>query len=287
MDSVTQLMTVAEQLAVTVARTHCQPPICISRLKDQIHHSATHSTQVIQNALSTDLKQQQLIDEIRDFAMIYTKIALRDHRLFFEHFRNVRIFETTSALKNTRIPHPLADARRVSILIVGGGIGGMATALSFAQAGVRVRLLERNVEFGEVGAGMQLAPNCSRLLDQLGILKQVQLNAVFPKQIVWMDALSGERLAAIDLGKQFLETFGYPYIVVHRADLFQALYQGVCSQFHDHYGNQSTRDQCGRETEVNYGRMCRWNAVWLWSGHCCWRPLVIIEKVCLWRWTTD
>ena len=228
-DSVVKLMTMAEQLAATVARSHREPPICISRLKNHTKHTATDPTQMIQNALSSSEKQQQLIDEIRTFAMIYTNIALRDHRLFFEHFRNVRTFQTTNIVKNTRIPHPLADARRVSILIVGGGIGGMATALSFAQAGIRVRLLERNIEFGEVGAGMQLAPNCSRLLDRLGVLKQVQVNAVFPKQIVWMDALSGERLAAIDLGKQFLETFEYPYIVVHRADLFQALYQACAA----------------------------------------------------------
>ena len=101
----------------------------------------------------------------------------------------------------------------------------MATALSFARAGVRVRLIEKNQEFIEVGAGMQLAPNCSRLLHRLGILEKVQANAVFPKQIVWMDALSGERLTAIDLGEKFIKTFGYPYIVVHRADLLHVLYQ--------------------------------------------------------------
>jgi salicylate hydroxylase len=113
----------------------------------------------------------------------------------------------------------------VPILIVGGGIGGMATALSFARAGIRVRLIEKNTEFIEVGAGMQLAPNCSRLLDRLGILEKVQANAVFPKQIVWMDALSGERLTCIDLGEKFVETFRYPYIVIHRADLLHALHQ--------------------------------------------------------------
>jgi salicylate hydroxylase len=88
-----------------------------------------------------------------------------------------------------------------------------------------VRLIEKSLEFAEVGAGMQLAPNCSRLLDRLGILKQVQANAVFPKEIVWMDAVSGKRLTCIDLGAKFVETFGYPYIVVHRADLLCALHQ--------------------------------------------------------------
>lgn len=56
----------------------------------------------------------------------------------------------------------------------------------------------------------------------------MQANAVFPKQIVWMDAIYGDRLACIDLGAKFIEAFGYPYIVVHRGDLLHALYQ-ACS----------------------------------------------------------
>lgn len=118
---------------------------------------------------------------------------------------------------------------REAVLIVGGGIGGLATALSFAQAGIKVRLVEKNNNFQEIGAGMQLGPNCSRLLSRLGILQQVQTNAVFPKQIVWIDAISGERLTYLDLGPKFVEEFGYPYIVVHRADLLNALYEACVS----------------------------------------------------------
>lgn len=125
--------------------------------------------------------------------------------------------------------HLLVGTRRVAVLIVGGGVGGLATALSFALAGIQVRLLEKNEDFREVGCGMQLAPNCSRILDRLGILQQVQANAVFPKQIVWMDAMSGERLTYLNLGPKFVEEFGYPYIVVHRADLLNALYEACIS----------------------------------------------------------
>ena len=224
-DSVVKLMTLAEELATAIAHSHCQPPISICPLKDRPTPNSARCGQVIQDAITSDKQQKQLIDEIRSFAMVYMKIARRDHQLFFDHFRNEQIFRNAKSLNTRRIVHPLADARRVSILIVGGGIGGMATALNFAHAGIRVRLLERNVEFGEVGAGMQLAPNCSRLLDRLGVLKEVHANAVFPKQIVWMDALTGERLTCLDLGEKFLEVFEYPYIVVHRGDLFQALYQ--------------------------------------------------------------
>ncbi|CAF1611338.1 unnamed protein product [Didymodactylos carnosus] len=105
----------------------------------------------------------------------------------------------------------------------------MATALCFAKAGIRVHLIEKQPEFAEVGAGMQLAPNCSRLLDHLGVLKEVQKHGVFPKQIVWIDALSGEKLSGLDLGEKFVEKFGYPYMVVHRGDLLQALYKSCLS----------------------------------------------------------
>ncbi|CAF3349335.1 unnamed protein product [Rotaria sp. Silwood2] len=225
LDTVASFIIFAEQFAIVVANSHCQPPVSISPTQYLIENNAEHCTHVIQTALSSKTQQQELINDICLFSMIYAEIAERDHRLFFKHFRNERIFNGINVLNRTRIPHPLADARSLSILIVGGGIGGMATALSFARAGIRVHLFEKKEEFGEVGAGMQLAPNCSRLLDRLGVLKQIQSNAVFPKQIVWMDALTGQRLTAIDLGAKYIEAFDYPYIVVHRADLFDALYQ--------------------------------------------------------------
>lgn len=58
-------------------------------------------------------------------------------------------------------------------LVVGGGIGGLARALSLARSGQRVHLLERAGEFAEFGAGMQFGPNASRALDALGVLDDV------------------------------------------------------------------------------------------------------------------
>jgi salicylate hydroxylase len=228
-NTVKSLIILAKQLAIATAHLHCEPPTTISLLKDvtnlMMESNGNCCTETLQTALSSIVQQQQLIKEICSFAMIYAEIAERDYRLFFKNFRNETIFQCVNTLKNAKITYPLIDIRREAVLIVGGGIGGMATALNFAQAGIRVRLIEKNPEIAEVGAGMQLAPNCSRLLDRLGILQQVQANAVFPKQIVWMDAISGERLTCIDLGDKFIETFGYPYIVVHRGDLLHALHQ--------------------------------------------------------------
>lgn len=224
-DCVKKLVILAEKLAATTAYLHNEMPCELARAKDMTTMNVSHGIQNIHRALSSIVQQKELIEEIRRFSMIYVEIAERDYHLFFRNFRNQTMFEDVANLKKTQISPLLADTHQVSVLVVGGGIGGLGTALSFARAGIHVTVLEKNNDFKEVGAGMQLAPNCSRLLDKLGILKQVQANAVFPKQIVWMDAISGERLTCIDLGKKFIETFGYPYIVVHRADLLNALYQ--------------------------------------------------------------
>jgi 2-polyprenyl-6-methoxyphenol hydroxylase-like FAD-dependent oxidoreductase len=110
-----------------------------------------------------------------------------------------------------------------SILIVGGGIGGLATALSIAKTGRSVCVLEQASEFAEFGAGLQLAPNAMAVLDQLGVLEAVYDKAVFPRSMVLMDAMSGEQLSSLDLGEVFRRWYGYPYIVTHRSDLLDAL----------------------------------------------------------------
>jgi 3-hydroxybenzoate 6-monooxygenase len=114
-------------------------------------------------------------------------------------------------------------AVRVPLLVIGGGIGGIAAALSLAQAGRAVHVIERAPAFGEIGAGIQIAPNASRVLDRLGILQEIRKNAVFPARIVWMDMVSGERLTHLDLGDRFIQRYGFPYMVLHRRDLLDAL----------------------------------------------------------------
>jgi 2-polyprenyl-6-methoxyphenol hydroxylase-like FAD-dependent oxidoreductase len=108
---------------------------------------------------------------------------------------------------------------RIPLLIVGGGIGGLATALAASQAGYPAHVIEKAEEFTEIGAGLQLAPNATRMLDRLGIWGEIQKHAIFPKHLVLMDAVSGRPITSLDLGKKFLDHFGYPYIVMHRGDL--------------------------------------------------------------------
>lgn len=108
-------------------------------------------------------------------------------------------------------------------LVVGGGIGGLATALSLARSGQRVHLLERAGEFAEIGAGLQFGPNASRALDALGVLDDVLPVAVRPERAVLMDAVSGERITTLELGPAFARRYGYPYLVLHRHDLLATL----------------------------------------------------------------
>ena len=68
----------------------------------------------------------------------------------------------------------------VPVLVVGGGIGGLATALSLARNGVPVHLVERAAEFGEVGAGLQFGPNACRALHALGVYDDVLPSPVCP-----------------------------------------------------------------------------------------------------------
>ncbi|ASV67344.1 FAD-dependent monooxygenase [Cytobacillus sp. FSL W7-1323] len=108
-------------------------------------------------------------------------------------------------------------------IVIGGGIGGLATALGVAENNQYVKVLEQAPEFGEVGAGIQLAANATNVLQRLGVMDKINEIAVFPKRLVLMDAFSGKELSALDLGEVYRERYGAPYIVLHRSDLHRVL----------------------------------------------------------------
>jgi 3-hydroxybenzoate 6-monooxygenase len=105
------------------------------------------------------------------------------------------------------------------ILIAGGGIGGLATALGLAQKGYASIILEKAPQLGEIGAGIQLGPNAFHAFDYLGVGDQARAMAVYIDALRLMDALSGEEITAIALKDAFRQRFGNPYAVVHRGDL--------------------------------------------------------------------
>jgi 3-hydroxybenzoate 6-monooxygenase len=108
--------------------------------------------------------------------------------------------------------------RNRDVIVVGGGIGGLSAALALARQGLRVRVLERAREFGEVGAGIQIAPNCTRLLHEYGLLTEAAALGVLPDSIIMRDALDGSELTRLDLA-DLRRRYGFPYMVIHRSDL--------------------------------------------------------------------
>lgn len=114
-------------------------------------------------------------------------------------------------------------ANEADVIVVGGGIGGLAAAYALGKCGLKVDVLEQAPQFSEVGAGLQLGPNALRALDNLGLLDEIYKYSVFPRRHVFMDAIHGGELSAVDFGKRFLENFDYPYVVMHRTDLHEVL----------------------------------------------------------------
>jgi 2-polyprenyl-6-methoxyphenol hydroxylase-like FAD-dependent oxidoreductase len=123
------------------------------------------------------------------------------------------------------------------VLVVGGGIGGLATALATARAGRQVCLVERAGTFGEIGAGLQLGPNAVRAFDRLGVYEAVAGQAVFPARATVRDATSGDVLTVLEFGETFVERYGYPYIVAHRRDVLDALLEACRAEPRIHLEN--------------------------------------------------
>ncbi|PYI38730.1 3-hydroxybenzoate 6-hydroxylase [Arthrobacter psychrolactophilus] len=115
-------------------------------------------------------------------------------------------------------PTPAQD-----VLVIGGGMAGLAGALALRENGASVTLVENAPAFGEVGAGLQMAPNASRVLKRWGLLDKALDIGVQPKHLVFRDAVTGEELTRQSLGAEFEERYGAPYVVIHRSDLHRIL----------------------------------------------------------------
>lgn len=109
------------------------------------------------------------------------------------------------------------------VLIAGGGIGGLATAIALGRAGIESQVLERSAFDNESGAGIQLGPNATRILGPLGVLDALAPKTFRPEAVWLFDGLSGKRLATVPLGDTAERRYGAPYVTAHRADLHEAL----------------------------------------------------------------
>ncbi len=115
----------------------------------------------------------------------------------------------------------------MKVIIAGGGIGGLTAALALLHQGIDVQVLEQATELREVGAGVQLSPNATRTLFQLGLKDALLTLACVAsgKQVrLWN---SGQSWTLFDLGAESIERYGYPYVTMHRMDLQDVLAKAV------------------------------------------------------------
>jgi salicylate hydroxylase len=113
------------------------------------------------------------------------------------------------------------------VLIAGGGIGGLATAIALARHGIASRVLERRAQFSEAGAGIQLGPNGVRVLQRLGVEADLAPFVGWPREIRVFSGGSGATLTRLPLGDWIEVRHGAPYWVAHRQDLQSALLEAA------------------------------------------------------------
>ncbi|WP_435198284.1 FAD-dependent monooxygenase [Janibacter sp. GS2] len=116
-------------------------------------------------------------------------------------------------------------SQSLEVVVVGGGLGGLTAALAMRQQGLRVTVLERAAALGEVGAGIQTAPNAARILMGFGLLPELERIKTEPQDQVRRRWKDGSIIALTALGDYCKETYNAPYWHYHRADLHQVIHE--------------------------------------------------------------
>ena len=115
------------------------------------------------------------------------------------------------------------------MIIVGGGIGGLAAALACGLAGARTQVLERAAIFLEAGAGIQMGPNVTRTLHAWDLAEDLKEIGFTPHRLEAKDTQTGQVIGSLRLGPRSVDAYGAPYVTAHRADLHRVLLQKIIS----------------------------------------------------------
>jgi salicylate hydroxylase len=188
------------------------------------------------------------------------------------------------------------------LLIAGGGIAGLAAAVAATRAGWSARVFEQAQAFSEVGAGVQLGPNVTRILREWGLLDGVLADRVArPVRLVVRDAVDGAQLGTLALA-DFDSRYGAPYVTVHRADLHAALVdaaRGAAAHLRTAHAVLSVREsasgvlvKCGDGPEVEGDALAGADGLWSqirshlgdvslprYTGHLAYRALLPMDSV--------
>jgi len=116
--------------------------------------------------------------------------------------------------------------RPLRALVAGAGIGGLSAALALARSGCEAAIFERQPALAEFGAGLQLTPNATRILERLGALENVRARSLTPRAIRIQRGRDDALLARLGL-EDAQERWGAPYLLLHRADLQRALFEAL------------------------------------------------------------
>lgn len=115
----------------------------------------------------------------------------------------------------------------MKIGIIGGGIGGTATACALLRKGFDVTIFEQALGFGEVGAGVQVTPNAVKAIMGMGLEKDLMRAAFYPQAVSGRHWQTGRENFRIDLGSDFRAHYGAPFVHIHRADLLEVFVSNI------------------------------------------------------------
>ncbi|KAJ5893406.1 hypothetical protein N7495_005097, partial [Penicillium taxi] len=121
----------------------------------------------------------------------------------------------------------VADAQQqkaiMKVIIVGAGLGGLSCAIACCREGLEVEILERSLEVGEVGAGIQIPPNGTRIMRDFGLLPQLLERGSQVQQVDFRRYKDGNLLRTMPFGENITDEFGAPWIIIHRVDYHRIL----------------------------------------------------------------